>query len=247
MSDSLYVATSGLRETMIAQSVHSNNLANLRTPGFRADLYNAQSLSLNGENGLQTKAYATHSDNTVDLRPGPIIATGNDLDVAIDGEGLLAVLGPDGQEAYTRAGNLKIGNNGQLLTGGGHVVQGAGGPIALPPAQKIEFGKDGTISIVPQGSTDGALSVVNQLKLVSHQDVKLVKNEHGLLRAENNQPLPISNDVSVTSGALEGSNVNPIESMVSIISLARQFEVQLKLANNSKENSNYVAQLLQNN
>jgi flagellar basal-body rod protein FlgF len=155
--------------------------------------------------------------------------TGRDLDVAVNGEGWIAVQAKDGSEAYTRAGDLHITEQGQLLTGTGLPVIGNAGPIAVPPAQKVEIGADGTISVIPQGGGGTDLAVVEQIKLVKPDKEQLQKGEDGLMRLADGVSAPASAEVKLVTGVLEGSNVSAVEEMVQMIELQRQYEMQIKM------------------
>jgi flagellar basal-body rod protein FlgF len=186
--------------------------------------------------GYPSRVYAMAERPGVDLSPGPIATTGRELDVALNGEGFLAVLAPDGNETYTRRGDLRVGPNGQLETGDGHAVLGSGGPIAVPPAEKIEIGADGTISIRPVGQAANALVVLDRIKLVRPAPDQLVKGADGLLRLKDGATADADAGVRLTAGALEGSNVDAVEALVNLIAHARRYELQVKLMREAADN-----------
>lgn len=239
----VYVAMNGAQQTTLAQAIHTNNLANVSTTGFRADLAAFQSLPVTGP-GWASRAYAQPQPNGVDLSSGPLITTGRDLDIAINGTGFIAVQAPDGSEAYTRAGDLHISPNGLLATGAGHLVLGNGGPIALPPAEKLEIGADGTISIRPVGQSATTLAIVDRIRLVNPAPESLRKGADGLLRSQDGIQAAPDAKVQVSPGALEGSNVNAVEAMINIIALAREFEVQVKMMKTAEETDSASTQLM---
>src|SRR3954454_7417426 len=105
MDRMLYVAMTGAKETLRAQTVNNHNLANVSTTGFRADLAAFQSRAVDGS-GYGSRVYATNGTVGWDSNSGALLSTGRDLDVAINGPGWIAIQGPDGKEAYTRAGDL---------------------------------------------------------------------------------------------------------------------------------------------
>lgn len=243
MDRALYVAMAGAKEIMQAQTVNANNLANVSTNGFKADLNAFMSVPVNGP-GYQSRVYAVDGGNGVDLSPGAIQATGRDLDVAVQGDGYIAVQAADGSEAYTRAGNLKLDAGGQLLTGAGHPVLGSGGPMAVPPSEKLEIGADGTISVRPLGQSAATLSAVDRIKLVKIPVDQLRKGDDGLLRvAPGNEPTT-DGSVRVVSGALEGSNVNAVDSMVTMISLSRSYEMTVKAMRSVEDNDRAASELI---
>lgn len=231
----LYVVANGGKQLMYAQAVNSHNLANADTVGFQQDLANFSTQLIEGP-GLDTRAFGTTEDAGVTYRKGAMEATGNPMDVAVQGDGFIAVQAPDGSEAYTRAGNLHVNLNGQLLTGADHPVLGAAGPIVIPENEHLDIGADGTISIRPIGQQPSTLSEVGRIKLVSPDHATLVKGGDGLLHTRDNAPASASSDVTLAGGVLESSNVNSIESMVNMITLARQFEVQVKVMKTAEDN-----------
>lgn len=238
MDRMLYIAMSGAKQIMRAQTVNANNLANASTTGFRADMIAAQERPVAGP-GYKTRVYSEFVQSGVDFTEGAIITTGNDLDVAIKGEGWIAVQAKDGTEAYTRAGDLHINANGQLLTGSDNPVLGNGGPIAIPPFDKLEIGGDGTISIRPAGQEASALAVLDRIKMVKPERNQLEKNSEGLMKMKGEAAQTVTADSSITlmSGSLESSNVNSVASMVSMIEYSRQYEMQIKMMKEADDNA----------
>ncbi|MBP1151002.1 MULTISPECIES: flagellar basal-body rod protein FlgF [Methylocaldum] len=243
MDRSLYVAMSGAKQILLAQASNANNLANANTPGFRADFEQLRSMPVFG-NGYPSRVYAMTERPGVDLSTGSLQTTGRDLDVAINGDGWLAVQAKDGSEAYTRAGDLHITPAGQLVTGSGLPVLGNAGPIAIPPAQKVEIGSDGTISIIPQGANATALAILDRIKLVKPEKSQLEKGEDGLMRIKDGTPVEATNEVQLVTGSLEGSNVSTVEEMVQMIELAREFEYQIKMMKTVEDDGNASAELM---
>lgn len=244
MDKALYIAMAGAKHNMMAQTSHSNNLANANTTGFRADFAQARSMPVFYGEGHPTRAYALTERPATNFEPGPLKQTGRDLDIAIEGQGFIAVQSPEGTEAYTRAGSLNIDELGMLRTSSGLPVMGNEGPIALPPLEKMEIGSDGTLSIVAQGQGPEAMVEIDRIKLVNPDLNEMSKGEDGLLRLEGNVPALADAQVSVVSGALEGSNVNVMDEFTNILSLSRQFEMQLKIMTTAQQNSETSARLL---
>ena len=244
MDKSLYIAMSGAKETLLAQAANANNLANAQTSGFKSDLEQFRSMPVYGP-GHPTRVYAMNERPGTDLSAGAMQQTGRDLDVAIEGDGWLAVQAPDGKEAYTRAGDLRLTPEGVLQTGAGLKVMGQDGPITLPPAQKLEIGKDGTISLVPLGGNASNTAVIDRIKLVRPEPQNLEKRNDGLMHLKDNKTAEASADVTLVQGALEGSNVNTIGAMVEMIELAKNFELQTKVMKSADENANASARLMQ--
>jgi flagellar basal-body rod protein FlgF len=243
MDRMLYVAMSGAKQTMLAQAVNTNNLANVNTTGFRSDLEAFRSLPVYGP-GYPSRVYAQTETPGTDLLAGTLSTTGRELDVAVNGDGWIAVQAADGSEAYTRAGDLRVTVNGQLETGAGRAVMGNGGPIAVPPFEKLEIGADGTISIRPVGQAANALAVVDRIKLVKPPLGQMEKGTDGLMRVKDGKNAVADATVQLASGVLESSNVNAIEAMVRMIELGRQFETQIKMMRAAQENDAASAQLM---
>lgn len=245
MDRSLYIAMSGAKQTLLAQSTNANNLANTQTTGFKADLEQFRSMPVFGA-GYPTRVYAMTERPGVDMAHGAMQTTGRDFDVAIDGDGFIAVQGADGKEAYTRAGDLRVTPEGLLQTGDGLQVLGDGGPITIPPSEQVTIGADGTISTIPLGSGNAtAIVVADRIKLVNPALANLEKQNDGLLHTKDGQPAATDASVKLVSGALEGSNVNAINAMVDMIELAKNFELQTKVMKNVDQNSAASAKLMQ--
>ena len=239
----LYVAMSGAKQTLLAQAANNHNLANANTTGFKADLTAFQNQAVTGP-GYASRVYATDASTGWDSSTGPQITTGNPLDVAIQGQGWIAVQDPTGNEAYTRAGDLHVDANGQLLTANGLPVMDGNGPIAVPPFSSINVGGDGTISIVPQGSTSQNLATVTQIKLVNPGTGSIQRGADGLYRTTNGQPADPDTGVTLASGVVEGSNVDLANSMVNMIELSRHFELQIKALQTADQDAQSSTKLL---
>ncbi|MFN3235480.1 MAG: flagellar basal-body rod protein FlgF [Pseudomonadales bacterium] len=242
----LYISMTGASHNAKSQSLHSNNLANARTTGFRADLAQARSMQLFGEH-FPSRVYSLTENPGTDFRPGNLIETGRELDVAIEGDGFIAVEGPNLEEAFTRAGDFYVDDLGNLRTGTGIPVLGDGGPIVVPPFEKLEIGRDGTVSIRGQGQTPEALTQVNRIKLVNPDLAGLAKGADGLFRRIDGLIEPEAADVGLASGFLETSNVNAVAEMTEILELSRQFELQVKMMRTAEEMDESAARLLQVN
>jgi len=237
MSTMVQLAMSGARETMMAQAVNSHNLANAGTPGFRADL-------IKFSEAYQTEAGRPRMLNAIDTSDGGQRVTGRVLDVAINGDGWMAVESADGSEAYTRRGDLRVDSVGQLTNGAGQKIMGNGGAVSLPPYSQLSIGSDGTISIVPLGQGPEATAVVDKIRLVKLANDELYKDEAGELRLPETEVAEPDSELSLVSGALESSNVNPIEAMVKMIDLARRFESQIKMMQTSEENQQAMTNVM---
>ncbi|EWH09949.1 cell-proximal portion of basal-body rod [Catenovulum agarivorans DS-2] len=236
MDKMLWVAMSGAKQNLNAVSVQANNLANVKTIGFKADLVQARSMQAFGE-GLPSRVFSMAERPSQNMSGGTMITTGRDLDIAIQGDGWMAVEDKNGQEAYTRNGNLQITPEGLLTTSSGQPVIGEGGPILLPiPVDKVEIGLDGAIVVRPQGAPANFLEEVDRIKLIKPtDDFELDKGNDGLFRPKELDEFAqcgfceASPDVRIIKGALESSNVNAVSAMVDMVSLQRQFEMQNKM------------------
>lgn len=244
MDKLLYVAMSGAKETLRAQAANNHNLANASTIGFKADLSAFQSRAVSGP-GYASRVYATNTTTGWDATAGSQIATGNALDISVNGPGFIAVQDLTGNEAYTRAGDLHVDPTGQLLTATGQPVLGDGGPISVPPYSSITVGKDGTISLVPLGSTAQTSVVAGRIKLVNPPLSTIQRGADGLFHSTSPDPVPADATTTVTAGTLESSNVNVAAAMVNMIELARHFDMQVKALHSADQNSQSTTKLLQ--
>ncbi|WP_373183807.1 flagellar basal body rod protein FlgF [Halomonas campaniensis] len=244
----LYTAMSGAKQSMDQQSVVSHNLANVDTVGFRAQLHAMRAVPVQGEAALATRTSVAASTPGSDFSPGPMATTGRELDVAIDGNGWIAVQAADGTEAYTRRGDLQVDGDGLLMVTGRPVI-GEGGPIIVPLGAQLSVGADGTLSAIGEGQGPEALVDVGRIKLVDPGQAALLRGDDGLFRPAANAegevvPLGQDEDVRVVSGVLEGSNVSAIEAMVSMIDVARRYEMQMKVIGTADESAQRANNLL---
>jgi len=244
MDKLIYTAMTGAAQTLNRQAAVAHNLANSATTGYRAEEHRLRAVPVLSES-LPTRAFAVDASIGADFTPGTLQQTGRTLDVAVQGQGWIAVQATDGSEAYTRNGSFEVSVNGLLQTRTGLPVQGDGGPISIPPGNEISIGRDGTVSVVASGGAQKAVSAVGRIKLVNPPEADLLRGEDGLFRLREGEAETNPN-VVLASGYLEGSNVNVVEQMVAMISLARQFELQTKMLSNAESNDRAAAQLLSN-
>jgi flagellar basal-body rod protein FlgF len=235
MDKMIYVAMNGASHAMYRQSLVSHNLANINTPGFRAELHNFRALEVFGP-GERTRAYAVAQTPGSDFSPGVLQSTGRDLDVAVITRGWIAVEGADGKEAYTRNGSLMISQAGLLQTRNGFNVLGEGGPISIPNDTEVIIAKDGTVSTLPAGQAPTNVGNVGRIKLVNPPEEQLVRGEDGLFRMKDGNPALPDANVALTAGSLESSNVSAVESIVNLITQSRHFDLQIKLLQNADAN-----------
>ena len=245
MDKVLYLAMTAAKHNMRAQTAHSNNLANINTSGFKADFAQARAMPVLYGDGMPTRAYALTETPAVNLTQGAMNETGNELDIAINGDGYFVVQLPDGKEVMTRAGNFQLDAAGVLRNGEGLAVLGEGGPITIPPQEKIEIGIDGSISIVSAGEAPQTPAQLDRLRLVNPAPDNIEKDASGYLRTRDGGALVADATVTVTSGFIEASNVSAIEEFTSVLALARQYELHVKMMSTAQSNSEASARLLQ--
>ncbi len=245
MDKMLFTAANGARQAMQAQTAISHNLANANTIGFKSHFNTFTSWHVDGP-GFNTRVMNQQHADDVDLSDGPMTTTDRELDVAINGKGFIAVQNSKGEEAYTRAGDFRIDSVGRLTTGAGFSVLGNGGPIAIPPAEKIEIGQDGSISIVPVGQTADSLVIADRIKLVDPELSNLRKDADGLFQNAQGGVEPAAADIVLENGVIEHSNVNAVGQMIELITNARHFETNVKLMQEAKTTDEASARLLRN-
>ncbi|MDX3904110.1 MAG: flagellar basal-body rod protein FlgF [Pigmentiphaga sp.] len=244
MDRALYIAATGARELMRRQDIQTNNLSNALTPGFRAEVAAQRTAPVIGGAGLRTRAYAVESTPGADLSAGPMMATGRDLDVAIQGDGWFAVRTPDGGEAYTRAGGFETTPEGMLVDPAGRPVLDPNGEvIMIPPDTKVQVNADGSISSVPEVDRVQAAQIAN-LKLVNPPANAVERGPDGLFRLRQGGVAPMAQEVRVAGGMIEGSNVSAVDTMVEMIAAARHYDVQIQLMQNSDQNQRAATQIL---
>lgn len=239
----IYTAMTGAKHVMEQQSTTANNLANSTTTGFRAQIDAFRAVPVIGP-GLPTRAFVVDSTVGADFAQGPLMESGRALDVAIQGKGWIALDMPDGSEAYTRSGSLKVNENGVLQTQSGLNIVGDGGPITIPPDVNVTIAKDGTVSSVDAGSKPGQSTVIGRIKLVNPPEDTLVRGDDALFRVKGTGGAEADAGVALVGGALEGSNVNVVDAMVNMISLSRQFEMHMSLLKKAETNADKAAQIL---
>lgn len=242
MDRMIYTAMTGATAAQHRQQLLAHNLANVSTTGFRAELATFRAVPVRGD-GATTRVFALEATAGHLDAPGPVNPTGRPLDVAAKGGSWFTVQGLDGTEAYTRAGAFEVSPDGTLVSPQGlPVLTDGGAPITVPANAQVDVAADGTISARVGGA---AAQNLGRIKLVTPgADTPIARSEDGLFRPKDGQPLEADAQARVQSGALEGSNVNPIEAMVGMIAAARQFEVQMKMLQNGETNDRSAAQLL---
>ena len=243
----IYTAVSGMNNSLNRERVIASNMANAQTIGFRAEVLNATPMTLEGPQ-LEVRALSSTEVKGAIMKEGSLNRTGRDLDVAMQGDALLAVQGLDGAESYTRRGDLSVSVTGVLENGEGLPVLGENGPITVPPGNTISIAPDGGV-LASDPATPGQPPVrIERLKLVSPAGTTIEKNLAGQFRppAVNGQPgvLPVDANARVIPGALEQSNVNPSEVLVEMISAQRLFDLRTKLVETARQLDESGARLM---
>ena len=239
----IYTSLTAMRGSMARQTAIANNLANANTPGFRADLAEAQTVWLESQQ-LNTRAFSSEEVQAADMKAGTVIATGRDLDIALSGDSMLAVQAKNGEIGYTRRGDLMLSSTGLLTTGDGRPVQGAQGPLTLPPSDAINIDDQGRVWTVPAGGDATQPQQLDQLLLVSPAGSDVVKGVDGLFRVRGGGTLPADPDARVITRSLENSNVSATEALVEMIEASRSWDTQLKLLNDARDMDAATADLM---
>ncbi|MGI9135347.1 MAG: flagellar basal body rod protein FlgF [Rhodoferax sp.] len=238
----IYTAMSGSSAASTRQAVLANNLANVSTTGFRAQLATYRAVPLQGE-GTSTRVFAVESTSGYLDTPGAPQHTDRPLDVMAYGNAWFGVQGLDGTEGYTRNGHLEVSPDGTLL--GAHglpALSSDGSPITVPAGAELSISPDGSIS-AKIGKQPA--NTIGRLKMITPTtEDPLTRSDDGLFRARSGEPVNNDDSAKLKPGVLEGSNVNPIETMVGMIQTARQFEASMRLLQSTESNDRSAAQLL---
>ncbi len=243
MDKSIYLAMNAANNMIKNQTIAANNLANVSTPGFRAQIESISSMPLEGGQ-LESRVYSQFNGTHADMSHGSLETTGNNLDVALNQDGWFAVQRPDGSEAYTRAGQFQLNTQGELLLPNGYQVLGDGGPIVIPPADKISIGRDGTISIHLKGEASEEVTILDRLRVVTATTGEIRRDDDGFFVPTNGAALPNASQVHVVSGALEQSNVNAIDALVQMMMSARAYETHMHFMKSVKEQDESLSRLM---
>ncbi|MFM6931326.1 MAG: flagellar basal body rod protein FlgF [Novosphingobium sp.] len=230
----IHTAFTGLTSSMSRQRVIASNMANSQTIGFRADMVAMTPVMLDGP-GLEVRTMNDTEVRGANMKAGSITQTGKPLDLAMEGDVMLAVQGRDGGEAYTRRGDLSVAPSGLLVNGDGTPVVGESGPITIPPGRQLIIGPDGQLLLRDPATPDAPPTRLDRLKLASAAGTRIEKGLDGLFRVFGGGVLPNDEEGSVTVGALEQSNVNASEVLTEMIEAQRLFDLRTKLVATAKE------------
>lgn len=232
MDKAMYIGMGGQTNALKELEILTNNLANVNTPGFRGD-YEVMKQNHISSGNMESRVYSSLGNSYSDFKQGPILRTGRDLDIAVSGSGMIAVQSKTGQEGYTRAGNLDVSGDGFLTTGTGEMVLGTKGAIQIADAEKMNIGEDGTVSVKLKGTEE--IAIVGKIKLVQIEGSKVEKGKDGLFYGKDGQTFADDPAIKVSSGALEGSNVNPVETLIKLIDISRNYEIHSNFIKNLSE------------
>jgi len=230
----IFTAFSGLNASMVRQRVIASNMANAQTIGYRADTLQFTPMTLKGDS-LEVRSLSDSEVRGANMAQGSMTETGRQLDVAMGGDSLLTVQAQDGQEAYTRRGDLAVTAEGVLQNGDGRPVIGENGPITVPPGGEVSIAPDGQVLVRDPATPNAPPNRVDRLKLVSPSGTRIEKGLDGLFRVYGGGSLPSDLEARVTSGSLEQSNVNPSDVLVQMVEAQRLFDIRTKLISTAKD------------
>lgn len=230
----IWTAVTGMNASMNRQRVIANNMANAQTVGFRAEVMAQTPVTLVGQS-IQARAMTDGSVRGARMEAGAFMATGRQLDIAMQGDALIAVQAPDGSEAYTRRGDLMLSPSGLLTNGEGFAVIGEGGPISLPPGSLASIGDDGAVLVADPAAPDQPPQQVDRIKLASPRGSQIEKGLDGLFRVPGGGALPGDAAARVVTGSLEQSNVRTSEVLVEMVEAQRLFEMRTQLIATAKQ------------
>ena len=234
MDKMIFTMLTSIKSVQAKQTNNAHEIANVVTPGFKKSYsQETKSLDIYIPGVHQSRAMpVSKASNVVDMNPGTLMVSGRALDIYVNGQGAIAVQGPDGQDLYTRRGDLSVSAAGALVTGNGSLVLGDNGPITVPQGTNLSIANDGTVNMIPPGSNVEV--EVGRIKLVDTTNQEMLMRGDGLYQLAEGE-LPVSAEIRVTSKALEGSNVSIVDSMVNMIALSRQYEMSVNMIKNARE------------
>jgi flagellar basal-body rod protein FlgF len=235
MDHLIYTAYSGLSASMVQQRVIANNMANTQTTGFRAELLAATPTTIKGT-GLEARAMTDAEVRGANMRQGEMMQTNNPLDVAMNGDTMMAVQASDGSEGYTRRGDLSIDANDTMVNGEGLPVLSETGPITVPEGMKLSVGPDGSVLASDPTNTSSQPQIVARIKLASTTGTHVEKGLDNVFRVVGGGILPTDDNARLVSGSLEKSNVSPTQVLVDMVDAQRLFEMRAKVVATAKDN-----------
>jgi len=237
-----FTSLKSVTEERVRREMLTNELANITSVGFKKSFESTtRTIKVQGPGFDSRLMPVLEQRDQINLEPGVRMITGRKLDITIDGSGVMGVRAKNGELAFTRRGDLHVNNEGLLETGGGQAVLGENAaPINVPVGLDLEISQDGTIWARDPNVAEQAPVQVGRLLLRDASATPLGRREDGLFKPFGDQVLPNGDfqtgpvPVSVTAGAVEGSNVSPIEAMVRMLDQTRSFETQIKIIKESR-------------
>jgi flagellar basal-body rod protein FlgF len=239
----IWTAVSGMSASMARQRMIANNMANAQTTGFRAETMSFTPVTLKGPR-LESRALTDAEVRGARMEAGAMVATGRALDIAVQGETLIAVQAPDGSEGYTRRGDLSLTPAGLLVNGDGYPVLGEGGPISLPPGSEVSLSPDGAVMVRDPASPDAPPQQIETIKLAGWRGTRIEKGLDGLFRVPGGGVLPADPEARIATGTLEQSNVRPSEVLVEMVEAQRLYEMRTQLIATARDIDQGGAQLM---
>lgn len=230
----IYTALTGMNAAMDRQRATANNLANASTPGFRKEVFAVTPATLR-DGSLEARAVARGAVRGADLDAAKVNPTGRPLDIAVDGQALIAYQAPDGGELYSRRGDLRITATGLLENGEGLPVLGNAGPITVPAGFEISVGKDGIVLARDPAAPGEPAQELDRIRLVSPDGSFVAKGIDSFLKVPGGGVLPPDPTATLTSGALEMSNVETGATLVEMIDAQRAFEQRVQILSTASE------------
>lgn len=242
-------AAAAINEQRLTRQIAVNEMANVSTPGFKRS-FEASMKAIPAEGpGFPTRIQpqAVVAD-VIQLSPGSVMATGRALDISMNESAVLGVSSSDGTLAFTRRGDLRVNATGLLETGSGFAVRGEGGaPIIVPPGADVRISGDGQVYASLPGQGNAPAVLVERLFLRDASQTKLERREDGLFQPLSSPDKDITNGVkppTVTSAALEGSNVNAMQILIKLMDQSRTFEQQVRIIKEVKSSDESGASMM---
>lgn len=239
----IHTAFASMQAADHRQRAVANNLANASTTGFRGEQFAVTPLTIKGT-GLDARALGQGAVRSADMRSGTVAQTGQPLDIALRGNALLALQGPDGGEVYSRRGDLRVAATGVLENGDGLPVVGVGGLITIPAGGEIRIAEDGAVLLRDPAAPEAQPAEIARIKLADPRGSAIAKDHDGFLRVPGGGVLPDDPTARLVSGALEGSNVDTAATLVEMIEVQRAFEQRASIISTADQLDQASARLM---
>jgi flagellar basal-body rod protein FlgF len=230
----IYTAVSGMSASMIRQRMIASNMANAQTIGFRAEIMESTPVTIDGQQ-LEIRALNRSEVKGALMREGTMVQTGRPLDIALQGDTMLAVQAPDGGEGYTRRGDLSISATGVFQNGDGLTVMGDNGPVTVPLGSNVSISPDGAVLAANPAAPDDPPIQVAKLKIANWRGSKIEKDLANLFRVPGGGVLPADENAKLMTGTLEQSNVAPTEVLVEMVEQQRLFDIRAKMISTARD------------